>query len=99
FAVSWRGRGRLASQVPAGVSISTRPVPARAARAAWLRSDLPSVELLTGAVDVVHGPNFVVPPGGGAAEVVTVHDLTALRYPQLCTTDVLEWPALLRRAI
>ncbi len=54
---------------------------------------------LAGRVDVVHGPNHVVPPGGGAAEVVTVHDLTATRYPELCTADVLQWPPLLHRAL
>ncbi|MGI8756036.1 MAG: glycosyltransferase family 4 protein [Acidimicrobiales bacterium] len=99
MAVTWRGRGRLADQVPAGVSVAGRPVPARLARAAWLRTDQPSARALAGPADVVHGPNFVVPPGGGAAEVVTVHDLTALHFPELCTPDVLAWPPLLERAL
>lgn len=99
FAVSWRGRERLPEVVPAGAHAHLRPVPARVARAAWQRSDHPTAALLAGRVDVVHGPNFVVPPGGSAAEVVTVHDLTALRYPEMCTPDVLQWPLLLRRAL
>ena len=99
FAVSWRGRSGLAAQLPAGVRVASRPVPARLARRAWARADRPSVRDLVGPVELVHGPNFVVPPGGGAAEVVTVHDLTAVRFPELCTPDVLEWPALLRRAV
>ncbi|WP_426573393.1 glycosyltransferase family 4 protein [Aquihabitans sp. McL0605] len=99
FAVSWRGRDRLASAAPAGAAVRARPVPARLARAAWRRTDLPTARMLGGRSDVVHGPNFVVPPGGGATEVVTVHDLTALRYPEMCTADVLEWPGLLRRAL
>ena len=99
FAVSWRGRDRLGAAAPGGVTVKTRPVPARVAREAWKRFDLPSARLLAGPTDVVHGPNFVVPPGGGAAEVVTVHDLTALHYPEMCTPDVLEWPGLLRRAL
>jgi glycosyltransferase involved in cell wall biosynthesis len=74
-------------------------MPARLARSAWSRTDHPSARLLAGPVDVVHGPNFVVPPGGGAAEVVTVHDLTALHHPEMCTPDVLAWPDLLRRAL
>lgn len=99
FAVSWRGRSGLAAAAPAGARLHTRPVPARIARAAWSQFDVPSARQLVGRVDVVHGPNFVVPPGGGAAEVVTVHDLTALHHPEMCTPDVLEWPDLVRRAI
>ena len=99
FAVSWRGRSGVAAAAPPGARIHTRPVPARIARAAWSQFDVPSARHLVGRVDVVHGPNFVVPPGGGAAEVVTVHDLTALRHPEMCTPDVLEWPDLVRRAI
>lgn len=99
FALSWRGRGRLPGEVPAGIVVAGRRVPARLARAAWLRWDRPTIRTLVGPTDVVHGPNFVVPPGGGAAEVVTVHDLTAVRHPELCTPDVLAWPPLLERAL
>jgi hypothetical protein len=99
FAVSWRGRGGLAAVAPPGATIRRLPVPARLARAAWARTDHPTARLLGGRADVVHGPNFVVPPGGGAVEVVTVHDLTAVHHPEMCTPDVLEWPGLLRRAL
>ena len=99
FAVSWRGRGRLRAAAPAGARVSTRPMPARLAREAWSRLELPNAHQLAGRADVVHGPNFVVPPGGGAAEVVTVHDLTAIHHPEMCTPDVLQWPDLLRRAL
>lgn len=99
FAVSWRGRSRLGAVVPAGVAVRSRPVPARLARPAWSRCDRPSAAWLAGAAEVVHGPNHVVPPGGGAAEVVTIHDLTALRYPEMVTADVAVWPGLLTRAI
>ena len=99
FAVSWRGRELLADVAPEGAAVHRRPLPARLARAAWARTDLPSARLLAGPADVVHGPNFVVPPGGGAVEVVTVHDLTALHHPEMCTADVLQWPGLLRRAL
>lgn len=99
FAVSWRGRSGLTAAAPEGARVRSRPMPARIARAAWSQFDVPSARHLAGKTDVVHGPNFVVPPGGGAAEVVTVHDLTALRHPEMCTPDVLEWPDLLRRAL
>jgi glycosyltransferase involved in cell wall biosynthesis len=48
---------------------------------------------------VVHGTNFVVPPGRRAAEVVTVHDLTPVRFPELCTRTSLAYPQLVRRAL
>lgn len=102
FTISWRGRDRLVEVADAagpGVRVSSRPFPARLARLAWRHLDHPSARLLAGPGDVVHGPNHVVPPGGGAAEVVTVHDLTATRYPELCTADVLQWPPLLHRAL
>ena len=99
FAVTWRGRNGLAGVVPPGVAAVGRRVPARLARAAWTRSDQVNAGQLAGTVDVVHGPNFVVPPGGGAATVVTVHDLTAVRFPEMCTPDVLAWPGLLRRSL
>lgn len=99
FAVSARGRARLPDVVPAGTRVRSRPFPARLARAAWGRGDHPSVRWLAGEVDVVHGPNYVVPPGGSAAEVVTVSDLSAVHFPEMCSRDVLQWPHLLARAL
>ncbi|MHB8294005.1 MAG: hypothetical protein ACYDH5_05150 [Acidimicrobiales bacterium] len=34
-----------------------------------------------------------------AARVVTVHDLTPLKFPELCHPSTLAFPGLLRRAI
>jgi glycosyltransferase involved in cell wall biosynthesis len=99
FAVSWRGRDRLPAVVPPGIAVRSRPVPARLARPLWARGEHPSARWLGGACDLVHGPNHVVPPGGGAAELVTVHDLTAVRFPEMCNADVLQWPPLLDRSI
>lgn len=99
FAVSLRGLRRLSDVVPAGVSVRSRPLPARLARLAWQHADRPTSAWLAGATDVVHGPNYVVPPGGGAAEVVTVSDLSAIHFPEMCTPDVLQWPGLLGRAL
>ena len=99
FAVTWRGRRELPAQIPRGVRIAGCPLPARLARAGWSRSSLPRAEWFLGDTDVVHGPNFVVPPASRAATVVTVHDLTAVRFPELCTPDVLAYPELLQRAV
>jgi glycosyltransferase involved in cell wall biosynthesis len=99
FATSWRGRARLAGVVPPGVRTATRPLPAALAHAAWRRGDLPPVEWWTGRLDVVHGPNYVVPPARRAARVVSVHDLTVLDRPELCTEAARAHPPLVRRAV
>ena len=99
FAVSWRGRNRLREVCPDGVRTMARPAPARPLRAAWMRIDGPVAEWFTGPVDIVHGPNFVVPPTRRAAAVVTVHDLTPVRYPELCSPDTLAYPKLIDRAV
>jgi glycosyltransferase involved in cell wall biosynthesis len=82
-AFSLRGSGRLRGLTPPGVSSRSRPVPARLLQAAWSRGSFPPVGLLSGHVDVFHGTNFVLPPTGRAAGVVTVHDLA---YLQLADT-------------
>lgn len=98
FGVSRRA-DELGSLVPPGVEVRTRPVPARLLRALWRRGDRPDAFALGARGDVVHGPNHVVPPAAGAAEIVTVHDLTAVHHPELCTAVVREWPDLLDRAV
>ena len=99
FAISARGARSLKSVVPPGIAVVKRPMAARPLRAAWRFSNHPSLENWTGRFDVVHGPNFVVPPSRSGAEVVTVHDLTCIRFPDMCTADTLQIPTLLRRAI
>ena len=87
---------RLPAAVRAGRAI---PIPARALLRTWARVDYPAVELWTGPVDVVHGTNFVVPPSRKAARLVTVHDLTPVRFPEYCSPASLHYPGLIRRAI
>ncbi|HEY2813999.1 MAG TPA: glycosyltransferase family 1 protein [Acidimicrobiales bacterium] len=101
YSVSWRGRGHAVdSRLPAGVRAARGPMAAQPLRQMWRRADWPPIEWWTGEVDIVHGPNFVVPPSKrGAVELATVHDLTCVRYPALCTRDTLQYPDLIRRAL
>ena len=115
FAVTWRGRRGLADldarasasaairvppANPTGRRLGWRPpMAARPLRALWKRLDGPPIEWWTGPVDVVWGPNFVVPPSRRAARVVSVHDLTPVRFPELCNRDTLDYPVLVRRAV
>ncbi|HVC14247.1 MAG TPA: glycosyltransferase family 1 protein [Acidimicrobiales bacterium] len=99
FAVSWRRRHAIDGRVPAGVAIAGRAMPARPLHLAWGRADQPPLEWFVGAADVVHGTNYVVPPTRRAARVMTVHDLTTVRYPELCNRATLAFPDLVRRAL
>ena len=94
-----RGRHQLAGVVPPGVPVRDRPMPAGLLGRLWARGDWPPAEWWTGDVDVVHGTNFVVPPTRRAASVVTVYDLTAVRFPELCAPASLRYPDLVRRAV
>ena len=98
FPVSLRGRERFADVVPAGIRAVAPPLPAVVFRSLWRRFDRPSLDRLIGSPDVVHGPNFVVPPSRTAARIATVHDLTCVRFPELCERDTLAYPDLIRRA-
>jgi glycosyltransferase involved in cell wall biosynthesis len=100
YAITLRGRERLGDLVPDGVRVhETRiPMAANPMRAAWMRADLPRIDRWIGPADVVHGTNFLVPPTAAAA-VVTIHDLTYLRFPEMCTRSVLQYPVLVERAL
>ncbi len=91
--------GRAAAAGAGAARVSGRRLPARALHAAWRRSDLPPVELLTGRVDVFHGTNFVLPPARRAAGVVTVHDLTYARFPDLVSAASRSYRDLVPRAL
>ncbi|MDQ3980918.1 MAG: glycosyltransferase family 4 protein, partial [Actinomycetota bacterium] len=99
YALSWRAYRSLAAVLPPGVRHIRRSMPPQPLRSFWLRWNGPPAEWWTGDVDVVHGTNFVVPPTRRAAAVTTIHDVTAIRFPELCAGDPLYYPRLLRRAL
>lgn len=99
FAVSRRGAGPMLDELPDDVHAHRRPMVARPLRMLWRRGPWPPIEWWTGPIDLVWGPNYVVPPARNAARVVMVHDLTAVHFPEMCTSDVQQIPALLRREI
>jgi glycosyltransferase involved in cell wall biosynthesis len=100
YAITFRGRDRLGDLVPDGVRVRRGAVPMAATplRTAWRHADAPRIDRWIGPTDVVHGTNFVVPPTAAAA-VVTIHDLTYLRFPEMCTRLVRQYPVLIDRAL
>jgi glycosyltransferase involved in cell wall biosynthesis len=99
YAVTWRGRDRLADILPPGMARARGPMAAAPLWAAWRRVPWPPIEWWTGPVDVVLGTNFVAAPARRAATVAVVHDLTAWRFPELVTRSTGHFPALVGRAI
>jgi glycosyltransferase involved in cell wall biosynthesis len=98
---SWRGTAGLPAAAPSGprVRVGRRRAPARLLQAAWSRFPWPPVEWLAGPVDVFHATNFTAPPTRRAATVVTIHDLTYLRYPELVTDASARYRDLVPRAL
>jgi glycosyltransferase involved in cell wall biosynthesis len=99
FVMSWRRRDAIANELPAGVASGQRPMPAGVLHALWRHAALPPYEWFGPKVDVVHGTNFVVPPTTSSAQVVSVHDLTPLRYPEFTDGAARGYPELIRRAV
>ena len=98
---TWRGTADLARVAPAArrVRRRRRRLPMRLLQAAWTALPVPPVEWLAGQVDVFHATNFVAPPARRAATVVTVHDLTYLRYPEMVTAASARFRDLVPRAL
>jgi len=98
---TWRGTADLALVAPAARQVRRRRrrLPMRLLQAAWAALPFPPVEWLAGQVDVFHATNFVAPPARRAATVVTVHDLTYLRYPEMVTAASARFRDLVPRAL
>jgi glycosyltransferase involved in cell wall biosynthesis len=94
-----RRRDAMRERLPEGVRVSGPPVPARALQLLWTRTELLPVTVLSGRTDVFHGTNFVLPPTGRAAGVVTVHDLSYLRTPHTVSSASLAYRELVPRSI
>lgn len=86
-------------ELPGSVPFRGTPLPTRLVQGSWRLG----LSLRAGAFvrrsDVVHGTNFSVPPSNKAKTVVTVHDLTAVRYRELCTPATRAYPGLVRSAV
>jgi glycosyltransferase involved in cell wall biosynthesis len=89
---------------PANFHLRVSAIPARWLTAGWHRLRLPiPAELLTGACDLYHSPDFTLPPLRRARGLVTVHDLSFLRVPECADPGLRAFleqavPAAVRRA-
>lgn len=57
-------------------------IPGRCFYYLWKKTTFPPIDWLTGKVDLLHFPNFIVRPFRKGKAVVTIHDLSFVRYPE-----------------
>lgn len=98
YAITRTGRRDLAGLLPVGVRPATSWVPARTVHPLWARVGWPTIEHWTGAVDVVHSPNFIAPPAR-VPVIVSVHDMAFAHSPELCRPEARQLTPLLQRAL
>ncbi len=74
------------------ISLAGRPVGNRTLTILWHRLRLPlPVELVTGNVDVLHAPDFSMPPALRTPRVVTIHDLAFLTHPECALPSLVDY--------
>jgi glycosyltransferase involved in cell wall biosynthesis len=75
---------RKGSPFPRGVARerAIRWVPGRWVQGAWKKTGFPPYDWFAGRADVYHFPNFILPPLWRGKSVVTVHDVSFLRFPE-----------------
>lgn len=74
-------------------------LPARLVVTMWELAGTPDGSLITGDVDIVHGTNYWLPPTKRSNGIVTIHDLTFIFYPELCTPQVQRYRWILPRVL
>lgn len=67
-----------------GFTVSTLPLARPWLYQTWLRANWPKVEAVTGEIDLCHSTT-IIPAATDAPQVVTVHDLAFVRWPERFT--------------
>ncbi len=98
YAVTTRGRKEFKLALPCCMKATRGWMPARPLHWCWSRWDAPDISWWSKSVNVVHGTNYVVPPAKRAGRLLSVHDLTFLRFPEMCQPAVLRAGAIAERA-
>ncbi|MBA4386405.1 MAG: hypothetical protein C0404_00385 [Verrucomicrobia bacterium] len=67
---------------PATTMRSVRWCPGRMAQHMWKSFNWPPFDVFAGPAELYHFPNFVLPPLAKGKSVVTIHDMSFIRYPE-----------------
>jgi glycosyltransferase involved in cell wall biosynthesis len=95
YTLSLRAR-QMRQDVPSGTRFV--PLPARGLLKAWARANTPRIDRWLAPARVVHATNYLA-PASKLPTLVSVYDCSFVRYPELCTPEVLAFVPILRRAI
>lgn len=71
--------------------IPVRWLPGKYAQQAWKRLQWPPFDWFSGKADLYHFPNFTIPPLSRGRKIVTIHDMSFLRYPEFSETKNLDY--------
>lgn len=82
FYFDFRRQGEPLS-VPGARLHPVRWCPGRLAQLAWKHLNWPPFDALAGPADVYHFPNFIIPPLRRGRTVVTIHDMSFERFPDM----------------
>ncbi len=101
LASSARPRGDLFRTLREQCSrVAVFPWPTRLKNRMWTRFEWPPIEWFIGSVDIVHGAFHLLPPSRRARRMVTIFDLSNLRYPEMHRAESFHIHApLLRHAV
>ena len=83
----WRSKASSALGDNAATQVCGSWLPGRVLEWAWARSSVPSLEAILGRVDLLHGPDYFLPPHRCERRVFTVHDLAVLRRPEFSSDE------------
>lgn len=72
----------LSFKVPNATPCPCRWIPGRIIQQFWKQFDWPPFNWFSGKADLYHFPNFTIPPVSTGRSVVTIHDMSFLRFPQ-----------------
>ena len=93
-------RQGLSFAVPGARLRAVRWCPGRWAQAAWRTVRWPPFDWFAGQANLYHFPNFTIPPLGRGRKLVTIHDLSFLRFPQFAERRNLQYlSATIRRTV
>jgi glycosyltransferase involved in cell wall biosynthesis len=95
YTLSWRARRRRVD-VPADTRFV--PVPARVLLPSWAHTEVPRIDRWLRPARVLHATNFLTPPSR-LPTLVTIHDCSFVRYPELCTPEVRAMVPIVHRAV
>jgi glycosyltransferase involved in cell wall biosynthesis len=85
---------RHGGQAFASAAVRERPIrwcPGRLVQWGWKTLHWPPVNWLAGAADLYHFPNFTIPPLRRGRAIVTIHDMSFMRFPDFAESKNLQY--------